>query len=148
MQEACEQYRELISAYVDGELAAEDSVRLVEHVASCPVCQAELDDVTRLAAGTRALYSIRRVPDQALDGFVEGVYARLERRVGWWLLLAGLACLAVEGVFWFVTEPGTGMRTRALVAVPILGLIVLFVSVLRQRLRRARSDRYSREVFR
>lgn len=40
----CEEYEDLISAFLDGALAESDRGRLMEHMASCPACQAYFDD--------------------------------------------------------------------------------------------------------
>lgn len=40
----CEEYEDLISAFIDGVLPEADRERLMEHMASCPACQAYFDD--------------------------------------------------------------------------------------------------------
>lgn len=85
--------------------------------------------------------------DAAWDGFLDGVYNRVERRTGWVLVVTGLAALVIYGLFLFLAVPGNPLVKLA-VSVPVLGLVVLFISVLRQRLQAAKTDRYSREVQR
>lgn len=148
MKESCEQYQHLISGLVDGELSGEDRRRVEEHLAACEACSREWLLMQRLAVGTRAALAAPSVPDEVWDGFVAGVYARVERRAGWLLLVAGAIALAAYGAFLFFTEPWTGALVKVLIATPVAGLTVLFISVLRQRLRSARTDRYSKEVFR
>lgn len=148
MKESCEQYQPLISGLLDGELGGEDRSRVEAHLIDCDACNREWAMMRRLAVGTSAAFAAPSVPDEVWDGFAEGVYARMERRAGWLLLLAGAIALAAYGAFFFFTEPWTGAMAKVLIAAPVAGLFVLFVSVLRQRLRRARTDRYSREVFR
>ena len=40
----CEEYEDLISAFIDGVLPEADRERLMAHMASCPACQAYFDD--------------------------------------------------------------------------------------------------------
>lgn len=42
----CEEYEDLISAFLDGALAEPDRRRLMEHMASCPACRAYFDGQT------------------------------------------------------------------------------------------------------
>ena len=44
----CEEYEDLISAFLDGALAEPDRARLMAHLASCPACRAYFDDQTAI----------------------------------------------------------------------------------------------------
>lgn len=44
----CEEYEDLISAFLDGALAEPDRKRLMAHLASCPACRAYFDDQTAI----------------------------------------------------------------------------------------------------
>ena len=46
---------DLFSAYVDGELAAEERRAVEDHLAACPGCRAELDGLRRVASRLRSL---------------------------------------------------------------------------------------------
>lgn len=48
----------------------------------------------------------------------------------------------------FVTLPWASAPVKLLLALPAVGLAILFVSVLRERLAAIKHDRYSREVQR
>jgi anti-sigma factor (TIGR02949 family) len=50
----CKQTNELLNAYVDKELSKSDQTFLEAHVAECPHCRAELDEVRRLDAQVRS----------------------------------------------------------------------------------------------
>lgn len=55
---ACLEYRELISAFVDGEATREENARLRQHLASCPECRATLDAYRKIGGSIRALPSL------------------------------------------------------------------------------------------
>ncbi len=87
-------------------------------------------------------------PEEVWDTFMEGVYNRMERQTGWIVFVCGLAVLTLFGIYQFVVNPWGPALVKLMVAAPVVGLGVLFVSVLRQRLFVAKTDRYSREVQR
>ncbi|MBI2433224.1 MAG: zf-HC2 domain-containing protein [Candidatus Hydrogenedentes bacterium] len=148
MSKACEQYEILISGYLDGELDEGQSRTLEQHVESCSVCRREFETMKRLMVGTSASFRLTEPPDAVWDTFLDNIYNQLERRIGWGIALLGLLALAAYGVVLFYYEPWASNWIKVLLTLPALGLIVIFVSVLRQRLRAARTDRYSQGVHR
>ncbi len=69
---ACRGFREKISAFVDGETSAQESVLVTEHLASCARCR-------ELERGMRALgEGVRQVRRDPSEGFRDAVFARLE----------------------------------------------------------------------
>lgn len=143
-----EHYRVLISGLIDGELDAEQQADLDAHLTTCASCQRELDSLRRLFCGTGEAFAADEPPDEEWDRFLEDVYNRLERRTGWLLLLAGLVLLGLFGTYSFIMEPWGSALMKTLVATPVIGLTVLFISVLRQRLEGIKTDRYTKEVHR
>lgn len=146
MTQPCERYQVMISGYLDGELSPEDRSDLEQHLEGCLVCRREFDTMQRLAVGTTAMFAREAPPEDLWDGFVNGVYNRLERQSGWLVLIVGALLLSAYGAYHFLTDDWANALIKALIAAPVIGFVILFVSVLRQRLRAARTDRYSREV--
>jgi anti-sigma factor RsiW len=145
---SCDEVEHMISAYVDGELEAGARRRLEAHLQECPRCREELEEVQRLVAHSDGLASGLVVREEEWDVFVQNVYNQLERKTGWSLLIAGVVALAVWGLVVFVVQPWASPLVKGLLLLPALGLFLLFVSVLRQRLHAAKTDRYTREVHR
>ena len=143
-----EHYRVLISGMIDGELDKEQAADLDAHLDDCFDCQRELDSLRRLFTGTGEAFGGDTPPEEAWDTFLDNVYNRIERQTGWVLLLAGLVALALFGTYQFVAEPWGSALIKTLVATPVIGFIVLFISVLRQRLEELKTDRYTKEVHR
>jgi hypothetical protein len=92
--------------------------------------------------------TISQPPDEVWDTFRDSVYNRMERKTGWVFFIIGAIALTSFGVYCFIMEPWTTALRKTLIAVPVMGLLVLFVSVLRQRLFVYRTDRYSQEIKR
>ena len=147
MSEDCQHYQPMMSGYLDGELGAEDRARLEAHLERCASCRPEFEQMKRLVSATASL-RFESPPEEVWDAFLEGVYNRAERGVGWLVLLAGVVALAAYGIYQFVVEPWGPALTKVMVAAPFVGLAVLLVSVLRQRLLVAKTDRYSKEIIR
>ena len=148
MKRCDDHYRVMISGYLDGELDPEQHADLEAHLAACPPCQRELDEMRRICWGTTSAFAATDVPDAAWDDFLDNVYNRLERGTGWAVFLIGAVCLVLFGIYVFIREPWTSALVKVLFATPVAGLAILFVSVLRQRLENVRTDRYTREVHR
>lgn len=108
----CENYLDLISAYADGELNADEAAELKEHLAVCDECRSILE--TYRAISHEMLEDTEDVP----EGFSEGVMAKVSeyenagrskkkilRITGRWIGIA--ACIAIILVA-FPRMPGLG----------------------------------------
>ena len=148
MSRCDEEYRILISGYLDDELDPEQRADLESHLEGCPVCRRELNSMRRLFRGTSVAFAAEALPPEDWDKFLDNVYNRLERKTGWMVLVFGALCLALFGTYVFVMEPWTSALLKVLLAAPVAGLGILFVSVLRQRMEGVKSDRYTKEIHR
>ena len=146
-REACNTVEPMLSGYVDNELTAEEQRRVEAHLESCGSCRKVLEEMEQLTAVTAPM-RIAEPPEEVWETFLENVYNRLERRTGWVFLVFGLIALSAFAVYHYVVDPWTSPFNKALIAMPIGGLALLFVSVWRQRIFVAKTDRYSRDVKR
>jgi len=138
----------LISGYLDGELDAEQRRQLERLLSEDVAFRREFEDMKSVVAGTTAALQPDQPPDEVWDGFLDGVYNRLERKTGWLAFIAGFVLLVPYAVYAFVVYDWGPALVKLGVAAVVVGLALLFISVLRQRLKVARTDRYSREVHR
>lgn len=137
----------LLSGYIDGELTPEETARVKEMLEASPETRALYDELCLVAEATDAL-CIEDPPEAVWDTFLDEVYNRVERRTGWVILLAGLVGVALLALYLYVTISWGPTWERILLAAPFIGVFILFVSVLRQRLFVLPTDRYSRDVKR
>jgi len=141
----------MAGAYLDGELSDDDRRRFEDHLAACDACRREVADLKRL---TEDLDMIRfKEPgDEELARYWSGVYNRLERGLGWILFSAGAILTLCYGAFKVIEElvrdPAVSVLLKVGVCALIAGLVVLFVSLLRERLVVCKVDRYSKEIER
>ena len=135
----------LLSAYVDGELDADEAARVEAHLAADPEARREVERLRRLKQVTGAV-RLKEAPPEAWEDFWRSAYNRSERSVGW--LLLGLAALVLAG--WGATVLlrallGTDQLpplVKAAVIVGVAGLGLLLVSIVRERLHARARTRY------
>jgi len=148
---SCNEFNRMAGAYLDGELPEEERRRFEEHLASCDACRTELDELKRLTEDLNMM-RFKEPGDEELQRYWAGVYNRLERGIGWILLSAGAILTLCYGAFKIIEEmirdPAVSVILKVGVCALIAGLVVLFVSLLRERLVVRKVDRYSREVER
>jgi len=148
---SCDEYNRMASAYLDGELADEERRRFDEHLAVCDACTRELAELKRLTEDLNMM-RFKEPGDEELERYWAGVYNRLERGIGWILLSAGAILTLCYGAFKVIEgmllDETISDVLKVGVCALIAGLVVLFVSLLRERLVVRKVDRYSREVER
>jgi len=130
---------------VDGVIDHEDVRTLEEHLQSCESCREEMGDFEEHKQVTDLIRE-RLEYDKALDRYWGGVYNRLEQRVGWSLVLIGLAILAGFGLVHLCIDPGVPLWLRIGVGTAGAGCLVLLVSAIRWRLTTGRKDKYTEVV--
>ena len=138
---ACGRFKELMMASLDGEICAEDRAELESHLAECPDCRREFDELSKLSD----LVGEIELPEPSQEDMMKywpSVYAKIERGAGWGLIVIGAVIWVAYGIFLFVTDPSTGSMTKLLIALPVVGVLMLLVSVIRERMIVSRTERY------
>jgi len=133
----------LLTAYLDGELTQDDEQRVEIHVQDCPHCAAVLHELRNIREAAMTT-SFATPPDEQWEEAPRSVATGALRRLGWWIAVPWLLVLAVYALYeaWL---GAAGALERILVFGGISAMVLLFLSVLLDRLRDAQGDRY-REV--
>lgn len=135
----------LLSAYVDGELEAADLARVEAHLAASAEARRAVARLRRLKQLTGSV-RLKEAPPEAWEGFWQSAYNRSERSLGW--LLLGLAVLVLAG--WGATAllralleaPDLSPLVKGAIIAGVAGLVLLLVSVVRERLHTRARTRY------
>jgi anti-sigma factor RsiW len=139
-----------VSAYLDDELEPAERKAFEEELACNPRLQDELEEMQSMKSLVGNM-RLRELPDGAYDHYRERIYNRLERRVGWILLSIGAMVLVGYGLYglvvFLVTDGELAWWIRAAIGAACLGLAILLVSVIRERVFVWKKDPY-REVKR
>lgn len=132
---------ELLSGYLDGALPQAQAQRVGLHLEDCGDCRRILDEIKTLREA--AMETRFRVP--ADDSWPELPRTRpswLSRSLGWTLLVAWAVVVTVVAVWRFVSNTGNPFEVFLGLGLPG-GLLLLFISVLLDRLRDLKTDRYT-----
>lgn len=148
---SCQHYRPLLTGYVDDELDDAQREQLERHLSACQACARELEELAAFKEHL-AMLKFKEPSDAELERYWSRVYNRLERGVGWILFSLGSIILLSWGAFKLIEEmihdPQITLWVKIGVVSLIVGIVVLFVSAVRERLTVRRTDKYSREVER
>jgi len=141
----CHDYKDLMMGYLDNELSDEARRRFEEHVAGCPECARELKEFKRLKAITDEV-TLVEPEDRIWQDYWSGIYNRIERGVGWIIFSVAAILLTIYGGFRAIDailkDPKVELLFKAGLLVLLVGLAILFVSVLRERIYFWKRDRY------
>lgn len=142
----CTRYQTDGMRLLDNELSGAERIDYEAHVRTCDDCRGELAQLGRVVRFTDELRL--RVPDEEFwRGYWESVYRRSERGLGFLLLIGGVVGVLVLGIVRAVTSPSFLTYEGISITLILVGLVVIFISVARERYHESRNDPY-REVER
>lgn len=134
----------LLSGYLDGELTQQQSQLVRVHCAACPQCRVELDELAKLRERVGALAPLESDNEIVWSEKVDNAADRATRGFGWALLIVGVVGIGAWGVYEFVIDSSLGTGYKLLVGCVYVGLAILFLGVLRQRLKENKTDKYNK----
>jgi predicted anti-sigma-YlaC factor YlaD len=126
---------------LDGEMSEEEKAEYQSHVGACQDCRVELASLGRVVELTDEL-KLRTPDDEFWEGYWESIYRRSERSVGFFLLITGIMAVLLYGIVRAVTSPGFLSYEGISVTVILVGLVVIFMSVARERYHESKNDPY------
>lgn len=142
---ACEDYKDLMMGYLDEELSAEQIRSFEEHLRTCKQCSSQLQEFRQLKAITDQM-TLVEPEDRLWQQYWDSIYNRTERGIGWIIFSVAAILLAIYGGFKaiedLITDPTVGLLLKIAMLALIVGLAILFVSVLRERIFFWSKDRY------
>ncbi|MCL7983518.1 MAG: hypothetical protein M8862_13410 [marine benthic group bacterium] len=145
MMDRLDRTKELLMRALDDELSPEERSELDLLLADDPILRAERERLGRLKEVTGEM-KLRNPPEQLWDDYWNSAYSRMERGIGWILVSFGVIVVGGWATWQFVTELIADTEMPPLIKAGILagslGLVILTVSVLRQRLFVRKTDPY------
>ena len=132
---------ELLSGYIDGELTQQDRQRVRMHCEDCEQCRQELEALQsmrdRIAASR-----LSDIGEKAWRETMDDTTVKATRGTGWLLLIGGVLLAFGIAVYEIVTDGSISTTERLIIGGIYGGLLLLFLSVLRQRLIERKTDKY------
>lgn len=141
----CEEIQKLMMGYLDGEISEEEKNLVEKHLVQCKKCRDEYDSFSQLKEVTDKM-KFADLKEDIWAGYWKGVYRRIERGAGWLFLSIGAIILLALGVFQFFKDlfldPSISFIVKIGVSVLAFGIIVLLVSIGRERIFASKKERY------
>lgn len=136
-----ERIKELITKYIDGYLKEVEMRKLIEEN---PEIMSELKEMKELKEVIDMLKPVD--PDKKWEDFTRSLYSRIERGIGWIFLSIGLIITISFGLILFVQEmlkeTEIPMYLKIGIFSLVFGLVVLLVSILKERIFMSKYDKY------
>jgi predicted anti-sigma-YlaC factor YlaD len=127
--------------YIDGEMTDEERAAFEQHLEACDDCRRamrELGEVNRL---TRSI-TMKDPQDEFWEHYWKSIYRRLERKAAWIFVVVGICMIVGYELTRAVQNFGRITFQKVALVVFLIGIIMLVVSVVRERLHQYRSDPY------
>lgn len=140
-----EDLRSLMMAVLDGECSDEERRKLDEALASDSPLREEWLKMRRVKEMT-GMMQMNEPPEEIWERYWSSVYAKLERGIAWIFVSVGAIVLLSYGVWQVVQElvadPDVPGFIKLAIAAVAIGLVILAVSVIREKWIVGRSERY------
>lgn len=144
-----ERWHKLLTGYLDDELSEAERAEFERELQRNPELRDELEQFTKLKRVTDSV-KYADLPDAVWETYWSSLYRKTERGLGWILFSASAAILACYGVIQMLSTLYADSRISWIVKIGVtgllFGLIVLTISVIRERIFAYKNDRY-REVI-
>lgn len=141
----CEDVNILLMGLIDGELDQKQKRIVEHHIKTCEKCTSQYETFLNLKRGTSEM-KIKKLPEMYWDDYWEHVYNKMERSIAWILVSIGVIILLAYGgyqmTYGFFFDPSKPLVLRIGIGFFSIGLIFLFVSVLREKLMIRGVDKY------
>lgn len=141
----CEEIKNLMMGYIDGELSDEQKSLVEKHIEECEKCRDEYKSFVRIKEVTEDM-RLADLKEDIWAGYWKGVYKRIERGAGWIFLSIGAIILLAFGMFEFIKsiifDPSLSLIVKIGIFSLTLGVVILLVSILRERLFAFKKERY------
>jgi hypothetical protein len=137
----CERFQSDGMRFLDDELTAEERRQFEEHVKSCDDCGRELREFGRVVDLTND-FKLKAPDEEFWARYWDDLSHRLERGAGFFLMIGGIVVVLLYAVYKAVTSPDFLTFKGISIAVILLGLVVIFLSVVRERYYERKNDPY------
>ena len=141
----CQDYKDFMMGYLDNELDETQKQAFEAHLAACPDCSKEIEEFTKLKQITDDV-SLVEPEDRLWQQYWGRLYNRIERGIGWAVFSVAGILLLIYGGFTaiesLIRDPAISMLLKTGLLALLVGLAILFVSVVRERIYFWNTDRY------
>lgn len=137
----CNDIEVYLSGYLDKELTADRKREVEAHLAECASCRKILRDLKEVRQGTRDL-KYQEPSSQEWQRMERSIFIAISRGLGWVVLSVWSVVTVAYACYEYFSAPAEPIFQKILVFALLVGLGLLFLSVLSERIRDSRTDRY------
>lgn len=137
----CEDLEVYLSGYLDRELPQQQRQKVEFHLEGCLRCQEILQQLRQAKTSTEQMVLEMPSGEEWTD-LQNHILGRASRRAGWLILTVWAAMVSAYSAYWYATNSQVNLVEKVVVFGLITGIGLLFFSVLSERLRESRTDRY------
>jgi hypothetical protein len=139
-----------VMAYLDGELDPEETEKVRLKIESDKRFRDAHRSLLKIKEATSNM-ELKKLPEMYWDDYWKHVYNRIERGVSWIFISIGAILLLGYGIWEFlnvlIRDHSVNLIVKTGILVLLIGLVILMVSVLREKLMVRKFDKY-REIER
>jgi hypothetical protein len=133
---------EEVSGFLDGELTQQEAQKISLLIQSDPDYQKLYQELVSMRQEIQSL-SLQDQELEHLDQLLKEPVAKTSRLIGFCLLFTGIVCVIGFMLFKIFTNPSIGVFEKCVIGAVSGGSLLLFFSVLRQRLIARKNDKYT-----
>jgi len=137
----CDSMNELISGYIDNELTQQQSQRVSLHLEGCDCCTKLYRDLLDIKTRTGKI-DMPQLEEEKIIALLEEPTSNALANIGWIALVIGGLGLMLWHWVTFWQDDSVPTLVKVLLTLVEAGVMLLFISVLRQRLISRKTDRY------
>jgi anti-sigma factor RsiW len=137
----CHEIEVSLSGYLDKELTQQEAQKIELHLQTCAHCRKVLEELREAQRATQTL-ELAQPSHEEWKHMESHILEKSTRSLGWVILIVWSVMTAAYAGFQFAVSPNEPMIQKVLVFGLFLGIALLFLSVLSERIRESRTDRY------
>jgi hypothetical protein len=135
----------LLENYFDNNLSEEENKELINLINSNKTLQTEFEEQKRIKEVLSKM-SLKNPSREAWDNYWLGIYNRLERGIAWIILSVGavivLSFITINIVEGLLETNNIPLFYKAGIFLLMIGVVILFVSVVREKFFTYKNDKY------
>jgi len=137
----CQKVEEKLSGYLDGELTQQESQQVRLHIESCESCQQLHTELLSLQKDIKAIHSDGG-EEAALEKVMNDLGAKQTQQWGWMLVIIASALMVIYSFYGFIIDNDMTSFEKIMFSLLGIGGVLLFISVVRQRIIASKTDKY------
>lgn len=142
---SCEGMKFKIMAYIDNELQESDLKTVKKHLEDCPDCSKKYESLKKVKEITGEM-KFKKLPEMYWEEYWSHVYNKIERGLSWIFISIGaiiiLSFAAWNAMASLINDSDMSTFLKTGIFIFIIGIVVLLVSILREKLMVKKVDKY------